>query len=138
MVGRDNKTYAVSQELEQSAYESGNLSLKLLQGILDTSPNGIIVLDALRDDSGAVEDFTFTLVNERAASAAAAKPEELLYKRLYEEFPGLKETHLFGLFRDVLKDGNPASTEICTSWPGTPSRTNPGSLPRCSRRKGSR
>jgi two-component system CheB/CheR fusion protein len=69
------------------------------------------ILHAVRDRSGAIQDFEWTFVNDAAGRALRTTPQELLGKRMLERFPGSR-IDVFPLYRRVLESGQGAELEV--------------------------
>ncbi|GAB4406253.1 MAG: hypothetical protein OHK0039_07880 [Bacteroidia bacterium] len=83
----------------------------LLHGIMDTSPNGIMALRSVRDASGRITDFVWTLVNKTAEEMVGATADELLGQRLLVKMPGNREEGLFDAYVRVVETGEPYEVE---------------------------
>jgi PAS domain S-box-containing protein len=81
---------------------------KLLHGVLNAPNIGINVFKSIRDESGQIVDFEFLLVSKKAAEYQ--KRNDLVGKRLFEEYPVTKE-HLQDL-RKVVETGISHSYEF--------------------------
>ena len=84
-------------------------SRDLLQSVFDASLTSMAVLQAERDEAGAVIDFRLVLVNKELARATG-RPH-LVGKRYTEEYPGMRPAGLFALMLRALATGTPQSTE---------------------------
>ncbi|MCL4253850.1 MAG: PAS domain S-box protein [Anaerolineae bacterium] len=87
----------ISQRKQTEAY---------LQGVLDSSPLGIMGFRAVRDEHGVITDFVWTLMNTHAEIMVSYKQADLLGKRLLEMMPGNKESGLFDKYVNVVETGN--------------------------------
>ncbi|GAB3553869.1 PAS domain-containing sensor histidine kinase [Spirosoma fluminis] len=86
----------------------------LLSGILEASLNGIIMYEAIRNESRAIVDFRFVRFNT-AARQMMALTDAVVGKSMLDELPGVKEANLFDQFVRVVDSGYPARFE--TSYP---------------------
>ncbi|WP_234735173.1 PAS domain-containing sensor histidine kinase [Tellurirhabdus bombi] len=73
---------------------------KYLQSILDNSPAGIALFEAIRDEQGQIIDFSIRLTNQANARSIGLPIEVLLGERLLQRFPGTQPT---GFFERLLK-----------------------------------
>jgi PAS domain S-box-containing protein len=78
----------------------------------ETSPDGFVILRAVRDQAGAVVDFAWTYVNPAAERLTGFPASELLGSGLLEVMPGNREAGLFDLYRAVVEAGEPRQTEL--------------------------
>jgi len=69
------------------------------------------ILRAVRDRSGAIEDFEWTFVNEAAGRALRTTPRELLGTRMLERFPGSRAS-IFPLFCRVAQTHEGQEIEV--------------------------
>jgi len=92
----------------------------LLQRVLDSTLNGIVVFTAIRDESGSIEDFAFGLINSVAARHFNGKnlPGRRLKSVLSSETP----SPFPALFENVMLPGQPQQLEHSCILPG---RTEP-------------
>jgi signal transduction histidine kinase len=75
----------------------------MLQRVLDTSPNGIMTFQAVRDESGRIVDFEFLSTNHQAN--IMVDRSDLVGKRLLEEMPENKSCGLFDAYVNVVETG---------------------------------
>jgi diguanylate cyclase (GGDEF)-like protein len=103
----------LQQEIEQRERIQTNLkqSQELLAGVLNSSLDGIMAYRAIRDDAGTIADFEWLIVNPIAAHLTGQSPEDLVGKRLLQEYPALVKTELFKRYRAVVQTGKPLEQE---------------------------
>lgn len=77
----------------------------MLQKVLDTSPNGIMVFRTVKERDGTPIDFEFLAANRKAG--AIMERTDLLGKRLLAELPEHFTTGLFDAFVQVVRTGVP-------------------------------
>lgn len=82
----------------------------MLQKVLDTSPNGIMVFRSLKDPSKALVDFELLAANRQAN--VIAQRSDLLGKRLLAEMPGHFTAGLFDAFAQVVGTGVPFRKDL--------------------------
>jgi signal transduction histidine kinase len=82
----------------------------MLQKVLDTSPNGIMVFRSIKDEDGAVIDFEFLAANRQAN--AIAERNDLVGKRLLAEMPEHFTAGLFDAFVHVVGTGIPFRKDL--------------------------
>lgn len=90
----------------------------LLNNILDSSGNGIMSLEAVRDEQETIVDFTYLTGNEAAGRMLGHQVAELLGNRLLTYFPTLIETELFGLYVHTVETGEPGRTVMHYPYDG--------------------
>ncbi len=100
------------QDITQSKRQNEALTGQkaLLEGVMEASPNGITVLQALRDASGAVTDFRVALANEKIVGASGHAREDYFGKPFFERRPELRSEVMPVMLR-VLETRRPEATE---------------------------
>ncbi len=83
-----------------------------LQGMLDSALDAIMVLAAVRNAAGAIEDFCWQVVNPAAAQLLGRSAADLLGRRLLVEMPGNRESGLFEHYVRVVETGEPYRDEF--------------------------
>jgi signal transduction histidine kinase/PAS domain-containing protein len=90
---------------------NSSLDASLLKRILDTAQDGLLVFEAVRDETGNAIDLRLILVNEQAERIMNRPPEQLIglaYKQLFpERNDRTGTTHMW----DVLATGQPFQYE---------------------------
>ncbi len=81
----------------------------LLEGVLNSGLDGIMVFRAVRDNHHTIVDFQWIMANPAANSMVGRKSP--VGKYLLNEMPGNKETGLFDRYVDVVETGQPISFE---------------------------
>ena len=89
---------------------------KLLQRLLDTSPNGIMTFRAVRDDQGRIADFTFLSTNRQASDMLGR--DDLVGLRMMQELPPSWASCLFDEYVEVVEAGTPFQKEVRSSASG--------------------
>ncbi|RPD47559.1 PAS domain S-box protein [Paracnuella aquatica] len=82
-------------------------SRELLKATIDSSLDMIQVFEAVRDESGAIVDFKYTLLNE----AAEKWMPDPIGKSLLALQPGVVEEGIFDAFKQVVETGTPQHYE---------------------------
>ncbi|MCW3115339.1 MAG: sensor signal transduction histidine kinase [Segetibacter sp.] len=82
----------------------------LFTRILDASADGVMILEAIRNEIGEVVDLRLTHCNKAAFSLAKISPESL-GKRMLDILPHLKDSAQFYLHKKVLDTGLPEKIE---------------------------
>lgn len=91
--------------LERDAAEQElRASRNLLSSLLSSSRDGIMALDALRNEAGEVVNFRWILVNPEAERLTGRSRESLVGSLLLNQMPGNRETGLFDLYRQVVQE----------------------------------
>jgi len=81
-------------------------NLHLLQAsILDSSPNAILAIKAVRNNLNIVVDFTCTLLNIKAEELLSVSESELANKLLSKAYPNLLQDGLFDQYLKVVNTG---------------------------------
>lgn len=106
----EQKRMAAELEAEIAIRQQAQERLRVAQ---DFSLDAFTILDAVRDDQGAVVDFRWTFVNRAAGRILLHDPQELVGKRLLEVLPGNKEnSELYRRYVRVVETGEPHDCEI--------------------------
>lgn len=77
------------------------------RGALAAELDAHVMLEALRDGSGAVADFVYLDVNHRAGSYLSRPAEEVIGRRLLEMFPRQRESGMFTRYVHTVDTGEP-------------------------------
>ena len=94
-----------------------------LQGVLNSSQNGIMAFESVRDEEGKITDFKWILVNPAAATFLEKPQENLLSSSLLQSYPFMKEAGLFDLYERVVECDMPIATEHTIEIPFRPGVT---------------
>ena len=80
----------------------------------ELSLDAFTILDAVRDERGAIVDFRWVYVNPKAGQILRRAPEELTGQRLLAVLPGNKtNSDLFDRYVHVVETGEPNDYEVC-------------------------
>ncbi|WP_266368516.1 sensor histidine kinase [Tellurirhabdus rosea] len=77
----------------------------LLRSVIDNSPSGLILFEAIRDDQGRIEDFRYLLTNPSNAAVVHKSVEELEGERWLTLFPAFRGTEMEQILHDVTETG---------------------------------
>ncbi|MGI4760266.1 MAG: PAS domain S-box protein [Janthinobacterium lividum] len=91
-------------------------SRDLLQSVFDTSLLAISVLQAVRDDTGAVRDFRLRLVSKELARETGRT--DLVGKLYAQEYPGIRAAGIFDLMVQTIETGEPQGMEYYYPYEG--------------------
>lgn len=83
----------------------------LLEGVLNSSHDGIMAFRAVRNECGSVVDFEWSVINPAAAAIVGRAAADLVGRRLLEEMPGNAESGLFDRYVEVVESGRAHSIE---------------------------
>jgi len=86
-------------------------SKSVLPAVLDSLSIGIGVYKTIYGKKGEIIDFEKLMLNDFGAKLAGRNVDELIGKKIGEEFPGCKEDGLFDKFVNVAKTGEPLDIE---------------------------
>ena len=85
---------------------------RLLLGILETSINGTVVYEAIRDEQQRIVDFRFRLFNQTARRDILSRTgRDIAGNTLLGVYPNSRETGLFALYARVTETGQPMRLE---------------------------
>lgn len=87
--------------------ESWDEDPRLLRGVLDASLNGVMAFASIRDESGRIVDFEWTLVNRVAGEMVGRAPDALIGARMLVELPGNRADGLFDRYAQLVEDRQP-------------------------------
>src|SRR6056297_3986182 len=93
---------------------SGELALpaeRLLAEVLNSSHDGIMVFESVRDHRGSIIDFSWLVVNPAAEEIVGCSAEELIGQRLLSKAPGHTDTGIFDSYVAVVETGQPHTAE---------------------------
>jgi len=83
-----------------------------LSGILDSSLDGIMAFQSVRDEDGHIIDFEWLLSNPTACQIVSKSVTELIGQRLLDVLPGNRTDGLFDLYAQVVETGNPTQQQF--------------------------
>jgi diguanylate cyclase (GGDEF)-like protein/PAS domain S-box-containing protein len=89
-----------------------------LSSVLNSSLDGIMVFESVRDQAGQIVDFTWQLGNPAAWVMVRRRAEDLIGKRLLEEMPGHRLDGLFDYYVGVVTTGIPGRKQFKYSHEG--------------------
>ena len=104
-------TYQIINETRLAGLEVERQNT-VLEGILNTSLNGTVVYEALRDEQNAITDFRFRLFNETARQDIRMHTgRDIAGNTLLGIYPNSRETGMFRLYAHVTETGQTQRTE---------------------------
>ncbi|MBX0331940.1 PAS domain-containing protein [Pontibacter sp. HSC-14F20] len=83
----------------------------VVQGVLDSSLNSIMAMQAVRDNKDQIKDFTWTQLNKKAEEMLGESSANLLQRSVTTTIPHLRDTGLFQKFCQVVVTGKPLHIE---------------------------
>ncbi len=89
-----------------------------LAAIFDNSLHGIIMLDAVTEETGRIVDFRYRMVNPAAERLVGLEAGDMLDRTLVELFPSVAEDGLLQQFIDVARTGTTMDREYLTHRTG--------------------
>lgn len=93
----------------QSALQTSEMQLS---SVLNSSLDGIMAFQSVRDESGVIVDFEWLLSNPASCAIVGRTADDLLGKRMLEELPGNKTDGLFDLYVQVVETGVPIQRQF--------------------------
>ena len=84
--------------------------------------DALYICDALRSDTGAIEDFVFTYLNSNVERMVSIPRNVLLGGRMYELLPVNREGGFFSEYVKVLETGVPYEAQFSIEDPNIISR----------------
>ncbi len=88
----------------KEAHARLQITAESLQGVLDSAPSGIFLLDAVREE-GQLNDFLIVVSNQTAATLTGHTVAELTGHLMAKLFPDYYRNGLFEHYRDVVESG---------------------------------
>jgi signal transduction histidine kinase len=106
----------VTKQFHISMFEEVENRLKykaeFINGIMDTSMDGIFVCEAIRDDNGDIVDLLMKRINPAFTQIRKIDERDVLGKRYLSLFPTAIETGIFDLYCKVIETGVSAQKEF--------------------------
>jgi PAS domain S-box-containing protein len=99
----------IARKRAEKALQNSQL---LLSGVLNSSLDGIMAFQSVRDRQNNIVDFQWLIVNPAGEKIVGRSHNELFGKRLLEELPGNRETGLFDFYVRVVETGEPIEREF--------------------------
>lgn len=90
----------------------------LLNSIMKSSLNGMLVLRATRNEAGDIEDFECVLSNRASEEILGRSFSDLKSSHFFASFPSLQQTRLMEKAIEVIETGMPVSCEQCIECKG--------------------
>ncbi len=78
---------------------------RMLQTIADNIEAGLLVNEAIRDETGQIVDFRYLITNQYNAQRAGLTPDAMIGRRVGDLFPGWQASDLFRRFVTVVETG---------------------------------
>jgi PAS domain S-box-containing protein len=75
------------------------------RGLQQATPDGFMIFESVRDESGKIEDFRWLYVNPAAEKIIGRDEQDLIGKRLLVEMPGNRDEGLFDAYVRVVETG---------------------------------
>lgn len=88
------------------------------RAVQQTTPDGFMIFESVREESGLIIDFRWLYTNPAAEKIVGRSHEDLLGKRLLEEMPGNRETGLFDAYVSVVESGKVWQQEFAYTFDG--------------------
>ncbi len=110
-------TFTDFTDLKQ-AQQAVEQQAALINGVLDSSANGIMAFESVRDGQGNIIDFSILMTNEAGAALVNQPMAGLPGKTLLSLFPGALEAGLFESYVTTTETGEPFHTETYYNYDG--------------------
>jgi PAS domain S-box-containing protein len=81
-----------------------------LQAILENALMGVLILKAIRNSQGEIDDFEYLFANKKAEESV--NRTGLKGKHIAKEYPGIKKSVLFKQYKEVTETGVPWEDEV--------------------------
>ncbi|MFP4300159.1 MAG: PAS domain S-box protein [Spirulinaceae cyanobacterium] len=89
-----------------------------LSGVLNSSLDGIMAFQSIRNEAREIVDFRWLLSNPTACELVGRSATELIGKNLLEVLPGNREEGLFDFYCQVVNTGEPIQREFYYNYDG--------------------
>jgi PAS domain S-box-containing protein len=99
-------------------YQKTRTSEERFRAVQQTTPDGFMMFESLRAETGKIVDFRWLLVNPAAETMVGRNESDLLGKRLLVEMPGNREEGLFDAYVRVVETGEPWQREFSYAHEG--------------------
>lgn len=96
-----------SRTVTRHHYEGG-----LLSGVLNSSHDGILGFETVRDNDGTIIDFRWSVINPAAERIVRRSAMDLIGRRMLQEMPGRRTTEAFEQYVSVVETGEPCIAEL--------------------------
>ena len=100
------------QRLLEDQNQKLQQSQSLVEGVLNSSLDGVAVYEAIRDHQGQIIDFKWILLNSTAQKIVKLRGQQIIGKQLLVEIPEILNLGLFKKYVTVVETGNPLETEV--------------------------
>ncbi|HBE18626.1 MAG TPA: hypothetical protein DEG17_00190 [Cyanobacteria bacterium UBA11149] len=109
-----NLIYCIAHDITERKQTEANLkySQSLIAGVLNSSLDGVMAFESVRDERGKIIDFKWLLVNPSAEIVLKRSQTQLLGKQLLQEMGGNLREQLFDLYIQVVETGEPLEGEF--------------------------
>jgi|GEM_PF-2748072 len=109
---------AIQRELPERRRRSADEKAQLFDAVMESTLDGLGVMESLRDDNGDISDFRIRFMNRRMGEIVHCPVDRTLGHGLLEMFPGVREEGLFDAYCGVIETGRPFHTEIAYQHEG--------------------
>ncbi len=83
---------------------------EILDGLMEASMDGIVVLQPVRGAGGEIEDFRYLMVNQRSAEILGRDPDQMVGDMVSRHFP--QAGNRIPVYREVMETGTARQIEI--------------------------
>ena len=80
-----------------------------IRAVLDSLPDPVVLLEAIRDDDGVIVDFVFADANAAALAINRTTADDLIGGRLLNWFPEHGPSGLLDVYAQVVETGSPVA-----------------------------
>ncbi|MBO0935359.1 PAS domain-containing protein [Fibrella sp. HMF5335] len=94
------------------AVQDGRQHIQFIDTLLETVTCGVVVGQAIRDDSGQIDDILIVAVNQVAATMAGYTATDMAGQRYGKLYPGIYETDVFASYAKTIDTGEPQYLEL--------------------------
>ncbi|HEV7346904.1 PAS domain-containing sensor histidine kinase [Telluribacter sp.] len=85
---------------------------ELVEGVLDSSINGILAMEVIKDGQGQIEDFKIVLANQAAETYTFLTNAEIVGKTYLSLFPTAREVGYFARMKQAVEASVPFRAEV--------------------------
>ncbi|HEV7350173.1 ATP-binding protein [Telluribacter sp.] len=97
----------IQEALVEARHQTG-----LVQGVLDSSINGVYAMEILRDEHGKIVDFKILMTNQAGVLISNLPYEKIINNTYLTLFPIVQEVGFFERYVEAIETGRPFRTEV--------------------------
>ncbi|WP_247236574.1 ATP-binding protein [Telluribacter sp. SYSU D00476] len=104
-------TYVDISDIQKALLEAQEQK-ELVEGVLDSSINGVFAMDVIRNEQGEIVDFRILMTNQAGASFSGHAYENIVGSTYLTLFPIVKQIGFFDRYVEAIERKEPLRTEV--------------------------